>query len=423
VAVPCRPGPLRDIFPAPTPDNPREIRMRVSENVRTLEASATLAVAALCRAMRDEGRDVIDLSAGEPDFRTPDFAAQAGIAAIVQGFTQYTPVAGMSALREAIAEHIAATTGRAPDPRRIVVTNGAKQALFNALFSLFGPGDRVLVPAPFWTSYPELIRIARAEPVIVRTTASSGFRITTAELDYAYDARVRGLILNSPNNPTGAVLSLEELDAIARWAHERGIWILSDEIYGRVCYTAPRAASVLDLDEELLDATVVVDGASKAFAMTGWRIGYSWSSPTLAAHMTALQSHVTSNASTPAQHAALAAYRPEPRVEHAVRAMVGVFRHRRERVTTLLRKHLPDAAFITPDGAFYVFVRVDGYYADGVADSVAFCRRLLESTGVALVPGIAFGDDRYVRVSFAAAEDELAEGIRRMGEVLAAHAA
>lgn len=397
--------------------------MRFSENVRELQPSATLSIASLCRVMRDAGREVIDLSAGEPDFRTPDFAAQAGIAAIVQGFTHYTPVAGLAALREAIAQSIASATGRNTDPARVVVTAGAKQALFNACFTLFGPGDRVLVPVPYWTSYPEILRLARAEPVFVPTTQESGFKLRIEDLEAARDGQTRGLILNSPSNPTGAVYSHDELELVLRWAREHDVYVISDEIYARICYSATRAASVLDLDDGLLDNVIVVDGASKAFAMTGWRLGYSYSSPPLAAQFSALQSHITSNVSTPAQYAGLAVYRPEPRVEHAVRAMLGVFRHRRERVAALFNQHLPDASFVPPDGAFYLFARTDTYYNAGAPDSIAFCRWLLENTGVALVPGAAFGDDRFVRLSFACAEDELAEGIRRMGEALAARPA
>jgi aspartate aminotransferase len=392
--------------------------MRLSDNIRELEPSATLAVATLCKTMRAEGRQVIDLSAGEPDFRTPDFAAQAGIASIVQGFTQYTPVAGVPALRQAIAEHLSQMSGKSVDSNCIIATVGAKQALFNACFVLFGPGDRVLLPAPYWTSYPELIKLARAEPVIVPSTLEGGFKITTDDLDAHWDERVRGLIINSPANPTGATYTLEELDALMRWAHERDIAVISDEIYGRICFTAPRAPSILDLDDSLLGNAVLVDGASKSFAMTGWRLGFSWSNRELASLMTSLQSHVVSNVSTPAQYAGIAAFRTEPRVENAVRAMVGVFRHRRERVISLIGQYLPEARFRTPDGAFYLFFQVDAYYRDGIDNSIAFCRWLLENTGVALVPGAAFGDDRFVRMSFAAPEDEIAEGIRRTGEAL-----
>lgn len=397
--------------------------MRLSDNVRELQPSATLAVANLCRTMRSEGRDVIDLSAGEPDFRTPDFAAQAGIAAIVQGFTQYTPVAGLPALREAIAQSIRATCGRAADADGVVVSCGAKHSLFNVCFTLFGPGDRVLIPVPYWTSYPEIVRLARAEPVFVETAEDAGLRATIRDLEAARDETTRGLILNSPSNPTGSVYSLEELAAIIEWARAHDIAVISDEIYGRISFTGARAPSVLDLPEPDTRHVIVVDGASKAFAMTGWRLGYTYSDPALARKMASLQSHITSNAATPTQYAALAVYRQEPRVEHAVRAMVGVFRHRRDRIMRLLRQELPDAAFHTPEGAFYLFIRLDAYYREGAADSITFCRWLLEKTGVALVPGAAFGDDRYARLSFAVAEDELVDAVRRMGEALARESA
>ena len=392
--------------------------MQLSANVRGLEPSATLAIAALCKARRAQGHEVIDLSAGEPDFRTPDFAAQAGIAAITQGFTHYTAVAGIPELRAAIAGQIASQTGRAADPAGVVVSVGAKHALFNTCFTLFGPGDRVLLPSPYWTSYPDIIRLARAETVVVRGDAADRFRVSPAQLEESYDARVRGLILNSPSNPTGAVYTHEQLEAILRWAAERDLWVISDEIYNRICYTMPRAPSVLELDPALLDRVVLINGASKAFAMTGWRVGYSYCAPALANHLAALQSHVTSNVSTPAQYAALAAFQDEPRVEHAVRAMVGVFRHRRERVLAEIAQHLPDSEVVPPDGAFYVFFRVDPYFREEVPDSVAFCTWLLERTGVALVPGVAFGDDRYVRLSFVTSEDELIEGVRRAGDAV-----
>jgi aspartate aminotransferase len=392
--------------------------MHVSDNIRDLEPSATLAVTTLCKAMREQGREVIDLSAGEPDFRTPDFAAQAGIAAIVQGFTHYTPVAGVPALRNLIAEDLAHQHGRATDPAGVVVTAGAKHALFNACFTLFGPGDEVLIPAPYWTSYPELVKLARATPVIVPSTLDSGFKTVPADLDEARTENTRGLLLNSPNNPTGAVYSRAEMEALFRWAADNDVTIISDEIYARICFNDVRAAGALDMDPGLLENVVVVGGASKAFAMTGWRLGFSYSEPALASRMTALQSHVMSGISTPTQYAGMAVFRQEPRVEHAVRAMVGVFRHRRERLVSAFRKNLPQAAFAMPEGAFYLFFRIDPFFNDAARDSISFCSWLLEKTGVALVPGRAFGDDRFARLSFAAPEDEIVEGVQRMAEVL-----
>jgi aspartate aminotransferase len=247
----------------------------------------------------------------------------------------------------------------------------------------------------------------------------SGFKVRVEDLERHANADTKGLILNSPSNPTGAVYTRDELEAIVRWAAERNLWLISDEIYARICFSSPRATGALDLDPSLLERVVVVDGASKALAMTGWRLGYSWSAPRLATSMAALQSHITTHAASPSQYAAIAAFRDEPRVEHAIKAMVGVFRHRRERLLALFGELIPGARFIVPDGAFYLFFRADSFYTEAYPDSVSFCRWLLGRTGVALVPGAAFGDDRFVRLSFAAPEDELVEGVRRMGEAVA----
>jgi aspartate aminotransferase len=388
--------------------------MHVSENVRDLQPSATLAVAALCRQMKADGRDVLDLSAGEPDFRTPDFAAQSGIAAIEEGATQYPPVPGLAPLRAAIADYLTRTTGKRIEPAGIVVSTGAKQALFNACFVLFGPGDEVLVPSPYWTSYPEILHLARARTVTVSGDPARALKVDVRLLDAAYTPATRGLILNSPSNPTGAIYDLDELDEIVRWAHARDIWVISDEIYGRLCFTQHRAPSVLDLDASLLDRVVIVDGVSKAFAMTGWRIGFSCCAPRLATQLSSVQSHITSGASTPAQSAALAVFQDEPRIEESVLAMVRVFNRRRLNAFDAVRELMPRAQLTMPEGAFYLFLRVDDYYDAERPDSITFCRMLLENTGVALVPGSAFGDDRYVRLSFAAPEAEILEGIRRM---------
>jgi len=392
--------------------------MEVSENLRGIEASATLALAALTRELRAQGREVIDLGVGEPDFRTPDFASEAGIASIEQGFTQYTPVPGLPALRKAIAAHISEQTGHAASFDGVVVTSGAKQALFNACFVLFGPRDKVLIPVPYWTSYPALVQLARATPRYVAASDQTGFKITPADLDAVYDDAVRGLIINSPSNPAGTVYSRSELRGIVRWAAERGVWLISDEIYSQICFTADRAASVLEVGDDLLERVVLVDGASKAFAMTGWRLGYSYCKPALAKELSALQSHVSSNASSPAQYAALAAYSDSERAQQAVKAMVRVFEQRRDKVIAQLAEQLPDAQPVYPEGAFYVFLRVDAFYNERIDSSAAFCSWLLEETGVAVVPGSAFGDDRYVRISLAAPNAALAEAVRRMVEAL-----
>lgn len=391
--------------------------MRVSENVRHIAPSGTLAIAALCRELRAQGRDVLDLGIGEPDFRTPEFIAQAGIASIEQGMTQYPPVAGIQPLRQAIARSIASRTGRTTNPAGVVVSSGAKQALFHACFTLFGRGDEVIIPAPYWTSYPELVKLARAEPRILPTEAADGFKVTPVQLEAAYSPRVRGLILNSPSNPTGAVYTLEELTAIYEWAKSHEVWIISDEIYSRICYSQPRAAGLLDVTDDL-SRLVIVDGASKAFAMTGWRIGYSYTTPELAEQFTTLQGQITSGAAMPSQFAATAAYREEPQAELGVRAMERIFRMRRDLVLAQVAEHAPALECFRPEGAFYVFIRADRVYTAEAPDSAAFCRWLLEKTDVALVPGSAFGDDRYVRLSIAAPNATLSEAIRRIGMAL-----
>jgi aspartate aminotransferase len=276
-------------------------------------------------------------------------------------------VPGIAPLRDAIARLIQRTTGTKAEAAGVVVTSGAKQALFNACFCLFGPGDEVLIPVPYWTSYPALVRLARAEPRLVPSTAEGGFRITVESLEAARTPRVKGLILCSPSNPTGAVYSEDELAAIAHWARQNDIWVISDEIYGRICFTAPRAPSVLDVVDSL-ERIVIVDGASKAYAMTGWRLGYSYSTRAVAERMSALQSQITSGASTPAQHAALAAFSDVAQGERAVRGMTDVFT---SAATTrwLNFEHAPDVYCFPPDGAFYLFFQVDQFYTASVPDS------------------------------------------------------
>jgi aspartate aminotransferase len=390
--------------------------VQLSENVREIQPSATLAVTALARELRAAGRDILDLCAGEPDFPTPSFIAEAGVRAIQAGHTRYIPPAGLPALRRAIAEELGRIAGRTLDPAGVVVSTGAKQALFNACFTLFGPGDRVLLPSPYWTSYPELIGLARAEVTEVAARAETGYRIGRRDLERAADGRTRGLILNSPGNPTGVVYPLEELDAITAWAYDRGIWVVSDEIYSRICFVGERAPGLLDLPPERLDRAVLIDGASKAFAMTGWRIGFSYCAPALAETMGAVQSHITSNATTPAQYAALAAYAAGEHERAELREMSRTFADRRRIILQLFAETLPDVEFAPPDGAFYLFFRYDRL-DPGSTDSIAFCNRALEEVGVALVPGSAFGADDHVRLSFATSEDTLREGVRRLARL------
>lgn len=393
--------------------------MQFSENIARLQPSATIAVSTLAKKLKAEGRDVIDLSAGQPDFDTPAFIAEAGIQGIRDGHTRYTPTPGTPALRKAIADTYAARIGRPVDPACIVVNSGAKHSLFNAIFSIFGPGDRVLIPVPYWTSYPEIVTLARAEPVTVRGAAALDFRMTPADLQAAYSHRAKGLILCTPSNPSGGVYSLAELKAVAEWAKERDIWIIADEIYRLINFKGGGPApSILDLPEEALGNFVVVDGASKAFAMTGWRIGHTYSDQAVAKKMSDLQSHMTSNPSSPAQQAALAAYSDWDRSMEEVGKMVAAFKRRRDLAKRLMDELLPEFSYVNPEGAFYLYFKVDSLFDGEMKDSSAVCTWLLEEAEIAVVPGVAFGDDRYLRMSYATSDALLEEGIRRMARTV-----
>ena len=390
--------------------------MRYSANIERLQPSATIAVSTLAKRLKEEGRDILNLSAGEPDFDTPGFIADAAVRGIREGQTRYTPPPGITPLRKAIATLLSERAGRALDWTGVVVTAGAKQALYNATFCLFGSGDEVIVAAPYWTTYPDLVNIARAEPVIVFGDEADAFKLTPADLDRAASERTRGLIINTPSNPTGAVYSLEELTAIAEWARDRGVWLISDEIYRNMYYEdgVGAAPGLLDIPEASLGDFVLVDGASKSHAMTGWRVGYSYSDSRLAAKFADLQSQITSNTSTPAQVAALEAYSNRAAAEESVSRMATAFKNRRDLVTRRMDELMPGVPYIRPHGAFYLYFRVDHLFDDEVKDSTAWCSRLLEQTGVALVPGGAFGDERWARMSYAASEEVLEEALRRI---------
>ncbi len=394
--------------------------MRLSANVEQLRPSQTIAVSTLARRLKDEGRNVIDLSAGQPDFDTPEHIAKGGIDGIKGGGTRYTPVAGLPELRSAIATDYARFSSQPLDPAGVVVSSGAKQSIFNACFTLFGPDDEVLIGAPYWTSYPEIIRLARAEPVPVAGPAESGFKLTPDALEAAASSRTRGLLFSTPSNPSGAVYTEHELAAVARWARDRGVWIISDEIYQRIYYgDGGVAPGVLQLDDADVGPNVVIGGASKSFAMTGWRIGFSYSTPELAAGMSGVQSHMTSNAATPSQLAALAAYRKPEQTDAAVAEMLAAFRRRRDLVVRRMANGLPGWRYVEPEGAFYLFFRIDDAFSEETPDSVSLCSRLLEETGVAIVPGAAFGDDRFARLSFAASDELIEEAFDRLVGFLA----
>jgi len=384
-----------------------------SANIAELRESATIAVSQRAKALKAAGREVIDLGAGEPDFDTPEPIRRAAKEALDKGATRYTAVEGILPLREAIAADANASykgEGRimAGD---IVVSNGSKQSLFNACMVLFGPGDEVLVPTPSWTSYYEMVTLARATVVEVHGDPGKGYKVDVERLARHATPRTRGLMLNSPSNPTGSVYSADEFRAILDLAAERGWWVISDEIYLRIAYDAP-AVGALDVARHR-DNLVVVNGVAKAYAMTGWRIGWTISAPAVAKAMNAFQSHTTSNAATVSQHAALAALTLGEPVEQAVRAMVTEFKARRDEALPILRASRA-LTVLQPAGAFYFYIKVPGTGADAGA---AFCATLLEEHGVAIVPGSAFRTPDWVRISYAAERSQVVEACRRVARL------
>ena len=385
-----------------------------SRNVAALAPSATLAVAREAARLRKEGVNVVDLGAGEPDFATPKAIADAGIRATQKGETHYTATEGLFELRSAIARRLSLLSGgRAVNADNIIVSNGCKQSIFNACLCLFGANDKVLIPSPAWTSYPQIVHLARAMPVAVPGDQEWSLKVSVADLDRWTDDAVKGLILNSPSNPTGAVYTASELKAILEFAKRKGLWVIADEIYRQIHYGVGPAPSVLDFPDDLLERVVLVDGASKAFAMTGWRIGFALAPRELAKTMNALQSHTTSGANTMAQWAAVEAYADDA-VQGDIAAMVAAFRARRDALVARFRAELPGVEFVEPMGAFYLYFRVDSLFSKALPTATEFCRRLIVDEALALVPGAAFGDDRWVRLSYAASDEMLKEGVDRL---------
>ena len=386
----------------------------LSPNVQYLKASETVAISNEAKRRKAAGEDVFDLGVGEPDFDTPAPAAQAGIQAIQKGMTRYPPNVGIAELRRGIAGQLSRMSGGRPvDPDQIVVSSGSKQSIFNACFTLFGPKDRVLIPSPAWVSYPQIVHLSRAEPVLVPGDVEWGLKVSAKDLDRHHTKSTRGLILCSPCNPTGAVYTLAELRSIAEWARKNEVWIISDEIYRRINYGSGPAPSLLDLPDDLLERTVIIYGASKAYAMTGWRIGAALAPPHLTRAMAALQSHTTTGANHPAQWAAATAFTDE-KVDAEVSRMVTAFRRRRDYLVERFRAAAPGIEFVEPHGAFYFFFRVDGIREKDPVTGTGFCEQLMKQEGVALVPGGAFADDRWVRLSYAVSDAELEAALDRI---------
>jgi aspartate aminotransferase len=389
---------------------------RLSRRVAHLASSPTAAVAQAARALAASGVDVVDFGLGEPDFPTPDFVREAGIAAIEAGHTRYTDNAGSPALRDAIAGKYRREQGAVCARENVLVTAGAKQAVFNVCHALFEEGDEVALFVPYWVSFPEIVRLCGAAPLFVPTDLGSGWKATAAALDRAASARTRGVIVNSPSNPSGAVIEPDELARILEWCDARDAVLIFDETYDHFLYGGRSHVSAAALRAEHPDRIVVTGAASKTYAMTGWRLGWALASKDLVSAMASYQSHSTSNASSISQEAVRAALSDVARSEASVEDMLSHYARRRE---VMLRRlaAIPGVACAPPEGAFYVFPRVDALYAGKkAAGSVEFCRRLLEEAHVAAVPGEAFGVDACVRFSFATSTERIEEGLRRFEE-------
>ncbi|HEV8373784.1 MAG TPA: pyridoxal phosphate-dependent aminotransferase [Actinomycetota bacterium] len=394
---------------------------RISRRVAAIAESATLAVDTRAKALKAAGEDVIGFGAGEPDFPTPDHVVEAAAAAChLPRFHHYTPTAGLPELRAAIAAKTARDSGLRVEASQVLVTNGGKHALFQAFATLLDPGDEVLLPAPYWVTYPEAIALAGGVPVVVPTGAASGFRAGVEQLEAAATTRTKLLVFVSPSNPTGAVYPPEEVAAIGRWAAARGLWVLTDEIYEHLVYGEARFTSLPVVVPELGDRWVVVNGVAKTYAMTGWRVGWLLGPSDVVAAATNLQSHATSNVGNVAQAAALAAVSGDLLAAAEMRA---AFDRRRRRMLELLRA-IPGVTCVEPQGAFYAFPSLQGVLGRELrgrrpTTTLELAELILEEAKVAIVPGEAFGAPGYARLSYALGDDDLVEGVTRIAKLLA----
>ena len=401
--------------------SPASGRPRVSRRIGAIAESATLAVDAKAKALKAAGRDVIGFGAGEPDFATPPAIVEAAIeAARKPASHRYTPAAGIPALREAVAAKTLRDSGYEVAASQVIITNGGKQAVYQAFATLLDPGDEVLLPAPYWTTYPEAIALAGGVPVEVLTDETSGYLVTVEQLEAARTERTKVLLYCSPSNPTGAVYPRDQVEAIGRWAVEHGIWVVADEIYEHLTYDGAEAVSMPVAVPELADTCVVVNGVAKTYAMTGWRVGWMISPADVTKAAANLQSHLSSNVNNIAQYAALAAVSGDLT---AVEEMRTAFDRRRRTMVKMLSE-IEGVTCPEPLGAFYVFPSVKGLIGTTlrgreVTSSAGLAELLLDEAEVAVVPGEAFGTPGYFRLSYALGDDDLVKGVSRMADVLA----
>ena len=392
----------------------------VSKKVSNIKPSLTLEITAKAKKMKAAGVSVIGFGAGEPDFNTPDYIINAAKHALDIGFTKYTPASGMQELKTAICDKFLRDNGLNYDPSQIVVSSGAKSSLYHAICAIVDDGDEVILPSPFWLTYPELVGLAGGKNVLVNTKAENGYKITAEELENAITAKTKCFILNSPNNPTGAVYSEEEIKALAEVVEKHGLYVVSDEIYEKLVYGGAKHYSIAACGEYLKEHTVIVNGMSKTYSMTGWRIGYIAAPIEIAKAVSSMQSHTTSNACSIAQYASVEALNSSES-EKFVSEMQKVFDDRRKYMMRRLDE-IPCLEYSEPAGAFYMFVDVSKVfgkkYQDTVIDgSLSFADAALKK-GVAVVPGVAFGNDNCIRLSYATSMEDIKEGLDRIAEFI-----
>ena len=396
-------------------------RSRVSARFSAITPSATLAVDAKAKALKAAGRPVIGFGAGEPDFPTPDNIVEAAVrAAREPAMHRYTPAAGLPALREAIAAKTLRDSGYEVDPLQVLVTNGGKQAVFQAFASILDPGDEALLPTPYWTTYPEVIKLAGGVTVPVFAGADQNYKVTVEQLEAARTEKTKLLLHCSPSNPTGAVYTPAEARAIGEWALEHGIWIITDEIYEHLLYEDAEPAHMVKLLPELANQTIVLNGVAKTYAMTGWRVGWMIAPTDIVKAATSFQSHLTSNVSNIAQRAALEAVTGPLDAVHSMRE---AFDRRRKTMISMLSQ-IDGLDVPTPKGAFYAYPNVEGILGREIrgkvpTTSAELADLILEEVEVAVVPGEAFGPSGFIRLSYALSDGDLVEGVGRIQELLA----
>jgi aspartate aminotransferase len=393
---------------------------RISLRLGAVAESATLAVDAKAKALAAAGERVVSFGAGEPDFPTPPHIVEAAVAACRDPKShKYSPTPGLPELRAAIAERLTVDTDYAVEPAQVLVTNGAKQAVYNTFGAICDPGDEILVPAPFWTTYPECIALGGGVPVAVATSEANGFKVTVDDLEAARTPKTKGFLFVSPSNPTGSVHTREEVEAIGRWAAENGIWAVTDEIYQHLVYGDAEHHSLPAVVPEAADHTIVLGGVSKSYAMTGWRVGWLVGPKDLVTTVANYQSHTTSNVSNISQRAAVAALTWD---QSCVGEMRQAFERRRKRAVDMLTA-IPGVSCNTPGGAFYAYPNLTAHVGRAIrgrtpANTLELADLILDEARVAIVPGEAFGTPGYARISYAVGDDDLGEGLTRLGDLL-----